>query len=295
MLSNRYSTRAAHLSMLVVLGVAMSACRSMTDPNEPNGGRITFWTDDSRLVPLSVRLTQSNHSGMITAAFPSPPECGAPGAYTVNVSAGSHQYTARSAEGNFTSDVIDVADGECKTLRFFVDRPRTGDVLFWTDDASLTPITVRLNGGSPMGFVTARLFGVPTCGTPGGYTVSLPSGPATYSASTPYGDSGTGTVDVIAGACILVKFSRAAQTTGEVMFWTKNPGLVPITVRVNNGQYTGSVSASFAAATSCGLSGGYTMTMPPGRYPVTATNGRGANWTTTADIEAGVCLTIELQ
>ena len=267
-----------------------------TNPPAPTTGQVVFWTDNAALAPIAVDVNGT--SGSISSAHAAAPACGAAGAYTVTLPAGSHTFTGSNGAGFSWNGSVPVAAGGCTPWRLYSTTPppaATGQVVFWTDNAQLAPITVQVNGVS--GSITAAHAAAPACGASGAYTVTLPAGPQSFSGSNPAGLTWNGSVTVTAGACTTFRlFSSAtpppAPSTGQVAFWTDNALLAPISVKV--GTLAGSITGAHTAAPACGAAGAYTVTLPAGSHAYTASNAAGLQWSGTATVTAGACTTVRL-
>lgn len=78
------------------------------------------------------------------------------------------------------------------------------------------------------------------------------------------------------------------------MFWSDQAGS-SITVKIDGGSYTGSVSSYYSSSSpTCGASGCYTATLPAGSHSYTATDGTH-NWTgTVSGTSTSGCKTLKL-
>ncbi|HEX2208322.1 MAG TPA: hypothetical protein VHG93_11620 [Longimicrobium sp.] len=272
-------------------------------PPAPATGQIVFWTDNAALTPITVNV--NGLSGSITAAHAGAPACGAAGAYTVTLPAGSQPFTGSNAAGLAWNGNVTVTAGGCTPWRLFSTgtppppAPGTGQVAFWTDNAGLVPISVTVNGLS--GSITAAHAAAPSCGVAGAYTVTLPAGSHGFTASNGAGVRWSGSVNVTAGGCSRLRLYQTSTPptppppspgTGRVMFWTSTAALTPISVSV--GGLSGAISSAYASTPSCGAAGTFTVTLAPGTYAYTAQSGGGSRWSGSVSVTAGACLALRL-
>ena len=270
-----------------------------TTPPPAATGQVVFWTDNAALVPITVNVNVA--TGSITGAHAAAPACGAAGAYTVTLPAGSQPFSGSNPAGLTWNGTVTVTAGACTTFRLFSNAapppaPAAGQVAFWTDNASLTPISVAV--ASLAGSITGAHTAAPACGAAGAYTATLPAGSHTYTASNAAGLQWSGGVTVTAGGCTRLRlFSTStppppSPSTGRVMFWTDVPSLAPITVTVNG--TSGTIGSAYTSTPSCGAAGTYTVTLPAGSYAYSAANSGGTRWSGNVTATAGQCLALKL-
>jgi hypothetical protein len=276
---------------------------SPSTPPPPRTGQVAFWTDNADLVPITVRVNDQS-VGKISAAFASEPTCGQAGTITITLAVGSHSFTGSNSAGIEWEGTVDVEAGRCTTMRLYTTNSppptnRTGQVIFWTDSAALVPITVQTNGQAA-GSVSAAFASEPNCGQTGGATVTLPAGTYAFTAASAAGLQWEGTVDVEAGRCATMRLYSTTtppppppSSTGQVIVWTDDADLVPISVQIN-GQSAGNVTSAFASEPACGQSGGATVTLPSGSHTFTASNTSGVRWEGEVEVSPEACTTMRL-
>jgi hypothetical protein len=81
-------------------------------------------------------------------------------------------------------------------------------------------------------------------------------------------------------------------STGQVIFWTANAGVVPVTVSA--GGQASTITTPFSSSQTCGTSGGATLTLPSGQHSFTASGSGGVTWRGDVTVEADRCLRMQL-
>ncbi|HTL08360.1 MAG TPA: hypothetical protein VL307_08900 [Chitinophagaceae bacterium] len=258
-----------------------------------NTGQAMFWTA-ADLGCGTITVTCNGISKNITGYNSGgAPACGAAGAATFDLNAGTYSYAAQCS-GKTWNGTITVNGGACSKLQLTStsNTTTTGQAMFWlASDLGCGTITVTCNGIS-RNITGYSSSGAPACGSSNSANFDLSAGSYSYTAKC-NGFSWNGTVTVTANACNKIQLTAPANTntTGKAMFWISSD-LACGTITVTCNGTTASITSYYKSGTpSCGATGCANFTLKPGTYSY---SGKCSNktWSGSVTITANGCSTI---
>ncbi len=200
---------------------------SVVNPPPSTDGKLMLWSKNACGLSGSIDVSVAGKTGQITSfTAVEPVDCGAAGAYTVSLPAGSYVWKAKCGTDSIVGTSVVTASGCTKTLVDFAAPRTTGQLMFWGKKGCGTnnsAIAVTIAGLS--GQITSFTATEPaTCGTAGTYTVTLPVGNYSWKAKCG-SDSVTGQASVILNGCIRAEVVFSAPPpppTGDYFPTTAN-------------------------------------------------------------------------
>ena len=243
-------------------------------------GQLTFWSKNSCTAGGNIAVKLSNgQTGSVSSFTAAAPACGAAGAATFTVPAGTYVYQAICGTDTL-NNVVTVVANTCTTqeLIYGGGGPATGQVTFWAK-ASCTAggnITIKIN--SQNGVISTFTATAPAgCGTAGLASFTLPQGVYSYKAFCGT-DSLQGNVVVTPAGCTKQEIAFPTGTGAQY-------SLVSSGGNCSNSSIQGTLTAGTPVGTTT-ITAQVNVTVI-GSYSITTTNVNGysfsnsCNFTTT--------------